>query len=94
MANLTCCPHCNADLAETLPDGRTGSRVIGVEIWGVYDGVLFWRCPDCGGSWHRWSVATNLRLYEKAAKYVGTQAKTDAALKAWAKSMGLEVSSD
>lgn len=28
-------------------------RQIGVEVSGVYDGVLYWMCPDCGGRWHR-----------------------------------------
>lgn len=31
------------------------SRVMGHEIWGVYDGVLFWSCPDCGKAWPRWT---------------------------------------
>ncbi len=43
------CPHCNADLR----DGDY-SRLIGVEIPGVYDGVLYWLCPDCNGTFHRW----------------------------------------
>jgi hypothetical protein len=30
------------------------SRVIGWEVQGVYDGMLFYRCPDCGYAWHRW----------------------------------------
>ncbi len=34
---------------------RFFSRIIGIEIRGVYDGVLFWQCPDCGGRWQRWS---------------------------------------
>lgn len=32
----------------------TPTTVIGVEIQGVYDGVLFWACPDCHGTWNRW----------------------------------------
>jgi hypothetical protein len=28
-------------------------REIGVEVRGVYDGVLYWKCPDCGGTWDR-----------------------------------------
>lgn len=62
MPELKACPHCNADLHN--------GRAIGVEIRGVYDGVLFWRCPDCGGSWHRWSPVNSLRLYERAVRYV------------------------
>lgn len=60
------CPHCATDLQgdaipqEYIDKGWYGtnthySRKIGVEIRGVYDGVLFWQCPDCGGRWHRFS---------------------------------------
>lgn len=38
------CVGCGTDLS--CPTG--GSRVIGVEYQGVYDGVLEWRCPVCG----------------------------------------------
>lgn len=52
------CPHCGVDLAYevTDPTGKTwtGSHMIGVEIQGVYDGVLYWQCPACGGMWNRW----------------------------------------
>lgn len=43
------CPKCGADL-------RIGpySRTIGIECRGIYDGVLFWACPDCRHGWHRW----------------------------------------
>lgn len=81
MSKTEVCPHCDADLSN--------NRTTGVEIWGVYDGVLFWRCPDCGGSWHRWTPNDRLRLYEAAEKYIGTPAKAEAALNAWAESMGL-----
>lgn len=43
------CANCAAQL--TNPDGS--SRVVGVEIWGAYDGILFWTCPDCGHGWPR-----------------------------------------
>ena len=32
---------------------RYYSRLVGVEVSGVYDGVLYWQCPDCGAAWHR-----------------------------------------
>jgi len=40
------------------------SRMIGVEVPGVYDGVLYWSCPDCGARWHRfkpygWAILLN-----------------------------------
>ena len=37
------------------PEARFFSNKIGNEIGGVYDGILFWSCPFCGGRWHRWS---------------------------------------
>lgn len=71
------CPHCNANLrGEPIPeqdrkyfgDATHFERQIGVEVWGVYDGILYWRCPDCGGHWHRWAEGTDLR--RKAEPYV------------------------
>lgn len=41
---------------------------VGVEIPGVYDGVLFWQCPDCGGCWHRFPPEDWRN--EKAKKYL------------------------
>jgi|GEM_PF-6382920 len=31
----------------------------------VYDGVLFWECPDCGGKWHRFTVASREHHWAK-----------------------------
>lgn len=66
------CPHCKANLqGDPIPQqyidaGYYGtsthySRKIGVEVRGVYDGVLYWQCPDCGGVWHRWSKGSHQR---------------------------------
>ncbi|NUQ98275.1 MAG: hypothetical protein HOY79_17585 [Streptomyces sp.] len=94
------CPWCGADqradwvLAdleaagphpgkETEPFWRTE----GVEIPDVYDGVLFWRCPDCGGTWHAWPEGHPRRA--AAERYVGAPEKTADALEAWAGRMGL-----
>ncbi len=83
MSDVRVCPHCGTDQrGRALTDEECASgwwgkdtthfwRTIGVEVRGVYDGVLFYRCPDCGGSWHRWSAKDHPRMYEKAAKYVG-----------------------
>lgn len=69
----THCPKCSADLRGTpipqkyidagyyAPGTTHYSRTIGVEISGVYDGVLFWQCPDCGGRWHRWPEGSAYR---------------------------------
>jgi len=53
------CPHCEADV---------GTRKIGVEVQGVYDGVLFWRCADCNKAFHRFPEGHALRAL--AAPYV------------------------
>jgi hypothetical protein len=78
------CPHCGSNQQgapipeEYLRKGSYGEwdgvtprfygRTICVEIRGVYDGGLFWQCPDCGGRWHRWPEGHYLR--ERAEQYV------------------------
>lgn len=44
------------------------SRVMGHEISDVYDGVLYWSCPDCGVAWQRF--ANGGPLAAESAKYV------------------------
>lgn len=51
------CPHCGSDQRDG--DYR---RTVMVEIRGVYDGGLFYECPDCRGRWHRWPKGHWLRL--------------------------------
>ena len=53
------CPSCSA------PEGRW----LGHEIRGVYDGVLYWSCLDCGHAWNRWTDPTD-RRHEAAEKYL------------------------
>ena len=57
------CPHCNTDLnGEKIPEESRGffgdkthfSRLMGIED-GSYDGVSYWRCPDCGVVWDRFT---------------------------------------
>ena len=51
------CPHCgNADAAR-----------LGYEIRGVYDGVLYWVCGNCGRAWPRF---TDGPLGELSEEYV------------------------
>ncbi len=33
------------------PDACCYSRLIGIEIPERYDGVSYWKCPDCGYNW-------------------------------------------
>jgi hypothetical protein len=74
------CPLCGADLRgdpipqEYIDQGyyRPGvthySRQMGHQITGVYDGVLYWSCPDCGGMWNRWDSTDPMQmsLWDKA----------------------------
>lgn len=74
------CPHCGYDLRGDPipqeyrdsgfyhPDSTHYSRKIGVEVRGVYDGILYWRCPQCGGAWHRFQ--NNHYLRQKAEQAV------------------------
>lgn len=39
-----------------------------VEVPGVYDGGLFFKCPSCGARWHRWPEGHYLRV--RAEKFV------------------------
>jgi hypothetical protein len=41
---------------------------IGVEVQGVYDGVLFWVCPSCMTWQHRWPAGDTRRL--RAEQYI------------------------
>lgn len=50
------CPACKTD------------HIIGVEVWGRYDGVLYWECLACTHRWHRWPVGHYLRA--RAEPYV------------------------
>lgn len=47
---------------------RFFTRTILVQIPGVYDGGLFYQCPDCGGCWHRWPKGSELRA--KAERFL------------------------
>lgn len=70
MTEPLTCPLCAADLSHVpRPDGSGNySLVIGVQVPGVDPEVLFWRCPSCGGTWHRWPEGHP--LYRKAVPYV------------------------
>lgn len=37
-------------------------REMGHEVPGVYDGILYWSCPDCGFAWPRWTDGGRLTL--------------------------------
>lgn len=47
------------------------SRFIGHEVWGVYDGILFWVCPDCGLARSRFVIGEGAdHLAVAGAQYV------------------------
>jgi hypothetical protein len=68
------CPHCAADQRdgpisqEQLERGLYGPwdgiakryyySTIGVELSRYYDGILYWMCAYCGGTWQRWPEGT------------------------------------
>jgi len=63
MKRLDNCPKCGVSLiGDPIPEdivehyaGTHWRREIGIEVRGVYDGVLFWRCPDCEHEWDRFT---------------------------------------
>jgi hypothetical protein len=64
------CPYCGVSLQGEpickehmkFYGGATHyERAVLVEISEVYDGGLYWACPDCGGTWHRFPVGHPLR---------------------------------
>lgn len=65
------CPECGGGQGDEIP-GRPGeyySKVVMVEIRGVYDGGLFYMCPFCGHTWHRWKPE-NGKIYTKAVYWM------------------------
>ncbi len=38
---------------------------------GIYEGILYWQCPVCSGTWHRWPPHHPLRRF--AAPFVGRE---------------------
>jgi len=64
---LANCPGCSRPLAYEY-EGRKYRREFGVEIRGVYDGVLYWVCPNCRARWHRFPEGDPIR--DRAEPYV------------------------
>ena len=73
------CPHCGVSLigeplsARAYASGAFGEtthyrREVGNEVYGAFDGVLFWECPDCGGTWQRFDLTSP--LHHVAKKYM------------------------
>lgn len=70
--NPAICPECgNAD-----PE-----RVTGLEVQGVYDGVLYWACGECRHAWPRWTHEEHRTRAELAEKYANKHNERIAALR-------------
>lgn len=65
------CPRCG---------NNDGARIQGFQITDVYDGVLFWRCQECGEAFAR-DDFRNPRLSARSAEYADelNQARAEAA---------------
>lgn len=86
--DTTICPDCGSNWQgapipqEAIDKGWYGdnthfSRLIGVEVRGAYDGVLYWQCPDCGSKFVRFTDPTDRRFrlaIEAGAKVVESTA--------------------
>jgi hypothetical protein len=72
------CPYCHVSLQGTeIPEkhresygGKTHfGREIGVEIAEAYDGVLYWKCPDCLMGWPRFTSGAIAYMHKLSVKY-------------------------
>lgn len=48
---------------------------MGIEVRGVYDGVLIWKCADCNHMWPRFSEENWERLHKKALETINNWEK-------------------
>ena len=81
------CPHCGVswvggEIPEDIRhyyDGTHWMRQIGIDggYIGVYDGVVAYRCPDCGEDSPRNDSAWAKELFEKYQRVVATDSKME-----------------
>jgi hypothetical protein len=45
----------------------------GIEVRGVYDGVLVWQCIDCNHMWPRFPKGGSAYLYTKGMEYIESE---------------------
>lgn len=67
MTDMEHCPMCGEDVTYWVNGVGPYYRITGVEVRGVYDGVLYWM-HDCGKAWQRWPEGH--RLHSIAALYI------------------------
>ncbi|MET0701700.1 MAG: hypothetical protein ABWY93_18775 [Mycobacterium sp.] len=54
------CPACGVNLIYRRTTFRWLSRVEPVIVTEIWPSALYWRCPDCGATWHRWPAGDRL----------------------------------
>ena len=69
------CPKCKVSfIGDPIPEDQLKyfsvthwSRQIGIDggMAGIYDGIVAWKCPDCGHTFHRDDSKWALALFEK-----------------------------
>lgn len=59
------CPYCFIDLRGSQLPGTDPpqyySKLMGIEVPGLYDGILYYECPSCQGKMHRFRKGTRER---------------------------------
>lgn len=68
------CPHCTANLIGELASDYYGKPyyprlAFGHEEPGIYDGILYWSCPFCRGTWHQFDKSYG-RRYQAAQRFI------------------------
>jgi len=61
--DLSHCPECHMKW-HYVAEGKTYSKIIGLEDPRIYDGICEWVCPACGARWDRFSN----KLIQKGSK--------------------------
>lgn len=56
--SLLSCPKCES------------KRVVGHEVSGVYDGVLYWQCMECAWAWNRWNQESMPNRWRLAENFI------------------------
>lgn len=64
------CPDCFSNLSFWIGTNKYW-KWVGIEVRGQYDGVLFWRCPECEADFHRF-IVDDIR-HTLAASYIGNR---------------------
>jgi len=49
---------------------KYSSTKLGIEVQGVYDGILIWKCEKCNHMWPRFSEENSERLHKKALEII------------------------